>query len=243
MIKHGTYNILLSGVILIMGNISCQAGDKKTDEFKALRKKMVATQIQRRGVKDERVLQAMLKVERHRFVPAKYQRHAYEDRPLPIGEGQTISQPYIVALMTEVLELDSTKKVLEVGTGSGYQAAILGEICDSVYTIEIIEILGTRAQELLKDLDYKNVFVKVGDGYKGWKEHGPYDGIIVTCAPSHIPPPLIEQLAENGKLVIPVDVDYGQDLVLMSKHKGEVAQKSVIPVRFVPMTKEDGSEY
>lgn len=243
MIKPIIRYIFLSGVILIMGNVSCKAGDKTADEFKTLREKMVVTQIQGRGVKDEKVLQAMRSVERHRFVPEKYRRHAYEDRPLPIGEGQTISQPYIVALMTEVLELDSTKKVLEVGTGSGYQAAILGEICDSVYTIEIVEILGKRAQELLKDLDYKNVFVKVGDGYKGWKEHGPYDGIIVTCAPSHIPPPLIDQLAENGKLIIPVDVDFGQDLILMSKHNGEVTQKSVIPVRFVPMTKEDGSEY
>ncbi len=239
-------NVLITvicGVILIMENSGCRAADKNAEEFTKLREKMVKAQIQRRGVTDKKVLEAVLKVERHRFVPVSQQFHAYDDRPLGIGEGQTISQPYIVALMTDVLELDNTKKVLEVGTGSGYQAAVLGEICDSVFTIEIIEKLGKRSQKLLADLGYDNIYVKIGDGYKGWEKHGPFDGIIVTCAPSHIPPPLIDQLAENGKMVIPVDVDFGQDLVLMTKENGEVTQKSVIPVRFVPMTKEDGSEY
>ncbi len=242
MIKNAI-SIIMCGVIIIMGTNGCRAADKNAEEFAKLRAKMVKTQIQRRGVTDKKVLEALLKVERHRFVPVSQQFHAYEDRPLGIGEGQTISQPYIVALMTEVLELDNTKKVLEVGTGSGYQAAVLGEICDSVFSIEIIEKLGKQAQKLLADLGYDNVYVKIGDGYKGWKKYGPFDGIIVTCAPSHIPPPLIDQLAENGKMVIPVDVDFGQDLVLMTKENGEVTQETVTGVRFVPMTKEDGSEY
>lgn len=235
--------IILYGVMMNIFNIGCKAKDINSDEFEKLRATMVKTQIERRGVKDEKVLNAMRKVERHKFVPEQYIEHSYEDRPLPIGEGQTISQPYIVALMTEVLDLDSTKKVLEVGTGSGYQAAVLAEICDSVYTIEIVEILGKRADKLLSELEYKNIKVKVGDGYKGWEEYSPFDGVIVTCAPSHVPQPLIDQMAENGKMVIPVDVAFGQDLILLIKEGGKLKRESIIPVRFVPMTKEDGTEY
>lgn len=243
MITKTVLPYIFSGVILIMITTGCNAKDKNPAELKNLREQMVTSQIERRGVTDKKVLQAMLKVERHRFVSGNHIKHAYEDRPLPIGEGQTISQPYIVALMTEVLELDSSKRVLEIGTGSGYQAAVLAEICDSVYTIEIIEVLGKRADKALKECGYSNVAVKIGDGYKGWKEHAPFDAIIVTCAPSKVPQPLVDQLAEGGKLVIPVDVDFGQDLILLTKEKGKVKRKSVIPVRFVPMTKEDGTEY
>lgn len=237
------YLILLYGVLLNMFNIKCKAKDIDSDEFARMREHMVKTQIERRGVEDEKVLDAMREVERHKFVPEHYRERSYDDGPLPIGEGQTISQPYIVALMTEVLDLDSTKKVLEVGTGSGYQAAVLAEICDSVYTIEIVEVLGKRSKKLLAELGYENVKVKIGDGYKGWEEHRPFDGVIVTCAPSHVPQPLIDQMAEGGKMVIPVDVAFGQDLILLVKTEGKVERKSIIPVRFVPMTKEDGTEY
>lgn len=198
---------------------------------------MVETQIIARGVKDKRVLEAMLKVERHKFVPLNLQKYAYEDYPLEIGEGQTISQPYIVALMTELLELKGNEKVLEIGTGSGYQAAILAELCKKVYTIEIIPSLAENAKKLLKNLGYKNIKVKTGDGFYGWKEYAPFDGIIVTCAPSDIPKPLIDQLAEGGRMVIPVG-DIYQELLLIKKEKGKLIRKSIIPVRFVPMTGE-----
>lgn len=205
------------------------------ENFNFLRKKMVETQIIARGVKDKRVLEAMLKVERHKFVPLNLQKYAYEDYPLEIGEDQTISQPYIVALMTELLELKGNEKVLEIGTGSGYQAAILAELCKEVYTIEIIPSLARRAKGLLKKLEYKNIKVKIGDGFYGWKEYAPFDGIIVTCAPATIPPKLIEQLAEGGRMVIPVG-DIYQELLLIRKIKGKLIKKSIIPVRFVPMT-------
>lgn len=233
--------IVFFGVFLNMFGTGCKA--RNGDSFSQQRERMVQGQIQRRGIKNEKVLSVLEKVERHRFVPEEYRNSAYEDRPLPIGEGQTISQPYIVALMTEVLDLDSTEKVLEIGTGSGYQAAVLAEICDSVYTIEINAVLGRRAEKLLDDLGYDNIKVKVGDGYQGWKEYSPFDAIIVTCAPSHIPQPLKDQLAEAGKLVIPVGDSFTQELVLMTKVKGELEQKDVIPVIFVPMIKENGTRY
>ncbi len=202
-----------------------------------MREKMVETQIKSRGVKDERVLSAMLKVERHRFVPEAYESQAYSDQPLPIGEGQTISQPYIVALMTELLELKGDEKVLEVGTGSGYQAAILAELAKEVYTIEIIETLANSSKELLLRLGYKNIHVKVGDGYLGWPEVAPFDAIIVTCAPDHIPKPLLEQLKEGGRLVVPVGT-YSQELKKVVKRSGKIETTDVIPVIFVPMTGE-----
>jgi protein-L-isoaspartate(D-aspartate) O-methyltransferase len=238
------FHLLLSGAIVMTAFAGgCRAQGVSERGFAVLRERMVKAQVERRGVKDRRVLDAMEKVPRHRFVPDRYVDESYEDRPLPIGEGQTISQPYIVALMTEVLALDSTKKVLEIGTGSGYQAAVLAEICDSVYTVEIIEDLGKRAEKLLAELGCGNIAVRIGDGHKGWKEHSPFDAIIVTCAPSSVPEPLIEQLAENGRLVIPVDTLWGQDLILMEKTGGNLKKKSVLPVRFVPMVKEDGTEY
>ncbi|MCD4788392.1 MAG: protein-L-isoaspartate(D-aspartate) O-methyltransferase [Bacteroidales bacterium] len=221
----------------------CNSQDSSKDQYATQREDMVRYQIKARGVKDKKVLDAMLKVERHLFVLPEYTSQAYEDHPLPVGEGQTISQPYIVALMTEVLGPDSTKKVLEIGTGSGYQAAVLAEICDSVYTIEIFESLGTKAKNLLKVLGYDNVKVKIGDGYKGWKEHSPFDAIIVTCAPTHIPQPLKDQLTEGGKMIIPVGESYAQELVLLEKKNGRIVQKDIIAVRFVPMINEKGKKY
>jgi protein-L-isoaspartate(D-aspartate) O-methyltransferase len=169
--------------------------------------------------------------------PEKMRRFAYEDRPLPIGEDQTISQPYIVALMTELLGLKGGEKVLEIGTGSGYQAAILAEIAKEVYTIEIIESLANTAEERLQKMGYKNITVKWGDGYQGWEEHAPFDGVIVTAAPDHIPQPLVDQLKIGGRMVIPVG-DYFQELKLLTKTEEGVKEKSVLPVRFVPMTGE-----
>jgi len=232
--------ILASSLIYAL---SACAEEAVSQDFKKLRDLMVTTQIEARGVKNKKILEAMRKVERHKFVPKEHINAAYEDHPLPIGEGQTISQPYIVALMTEVLDPDGTKKVLEIGTGSGYQAAVLAELVQGVYTIEIIDVLGKRAEKLLSDLGYKNVKVKTGDGYKGWKEHGPFDAIIVTCAPSHIPQPLKDQLAEGGRMVIPVGERYHQELILLTKEKGMIKQKEIIPVVFVPMFGENGKKY
>lgn len=202
--------------------------------FAQKRKAMVENQIKSRGIKDPRILDAMLKVKRHRFVPPHIRHSAYEDYPLPIGEGQTISQPYIVALMSELLAPKSTERILEIGTGSGYQTAILAELAGEVYTIEILEPLARQSERLLKELNYKNIKVKIGDGFLGWPESFPYDGIIVTCAPEKIPPPLLEQLAEGGRLVIPVG-RYWQDLKLVRKIKNRIKEEDVIPVRFVPM--------
>ncbi len=206
-------------------------------DWETLRKEMVEKQIIARGVKDKRVIQAMLKVKRHLFVPPPYRPLAYTDQPLPIGEGQTISQPYIVALMTELLQLKGEEKVLEVGTGSGYQAAILAELAKEVYTIEILPALAESAEKRLKKMGYENIKVKCGDGYIGWEEYAPFDAIIVTCAPDHIPKPLLEQLKEGGRMVIPVGSIY-QELLLIEKKGGKIFKKSIIPVRFVPMTGE-----
>ena len=208
-----------------------------------LRERMIKTQIESRGIKDPAVLAAMRKVERHLFLPASYASSAYNDHPLPIGEGQTISQPYIVALMTEVLKLQRSDKVLEIGTGSGYQAAILGELCDSVYTIEIVDVLGERSAKLLRDLGYSNIKVMVGDGYKGWPMYAPFDAIIVTCSPTEIPVPLQEQLAEGGRMVIPVGKRSAQELVLLTKRDGKLQQDNIVSVRFVPMVDSTGAVY
>jgi protein-L-isoaspartate(D-aspartate) O-methyltransferase len=183
----------------------------------------------------------MLKVPREKFVPVYLKGLSYYDGPLPIGEGQTISQPYIVALMTELLELDGSKKVLEVGTGSGYQAAILAELAQQVYTIEILEPLAKNAEKILKELGYSNVKVKCGDGFLGWKEYAPFDAIIVTCAPQAVPAPLIEQLKDGGRLVIPVGTTW-QELKLITKKGKDIRTETIIPVRFVPMTGKEAEK-
>ncbi len=198
---------------------------------------MVESQIRRRGVTDQEVLAAMERVPRHEFVPDTLKPQAYADHPLPIGYGQTISQPYIVALMTELLELEHSDKVLEVGTGSGYQAAILAEIAAEVYTVEIIKPLAEEARERLKRLGYTNFYVLAGDGYNGWPEHAPFDAIVVTCAPEHIPQPLVDQLADGGRLVIPIGPPGGyQTLWQISKHGDRTEQRDVTGVLFVPLT-------
>jgi protein-L-isoaspartate(D-aspartate) O-methyltransferase len=201
--------------------------------------KMVDTQIRRRGVTDDEVLAALERVPRHEFVPKQYQSQAYADHPLPIGHGQTISQPYIVALMTELLQLKNTDRVLEIGTGSGYQAAILSEIVAEVYTVEIIEPLAFDARERLARLGFANVHTLHADGYHGWEEHGPYDAIIVTAAPDHIPQPLVRQLKDGAKLVIPVGPPGGyQTLWEITKIGDEVKKRNVTGVLFVPLTGE-----
>lgn len=204
------------------------------------RQRMVATQIQARLVKDPNVLKAMRIVPRHAFVPKRQERYAYIDQPLPIEHGQTISQPYIVAFMTEALKLDPNSKVLEIGTGSGYQAAVCAEIARKVYTIEIVPELAKSAKALLKKLGYKNVFVRAGDGFFGWPEKGPFDAIIGTAAAGRIPPPLLEQLKPGGRMILPVRGRFGyQYLELIAKDKkGKIQKRQVMPVRFVPMTGE-----
>lgn len=212
------------------------------DDYKAKRKKMVETQLIRRGITDQSTLESMVKVPRHRFVPAKIVNYAYNDSPLQIGYGQTISQPYIVAFMTEILQLDKNSIVLEVGTGSGYQAAVLAEIVDSVYTIEIIKELGIAADKRLKNLGYKNITVKLADGYYGWRDHKPFDAIIVTAAAEYIPPPLIKQLKEGGKMIIPVGSPFlTQQLLLVEKKNGKTRTTNLMFVRFVPFTRKDGN--
>jgi protein-L-isoaspartate(D-aspartate) O-methyltransferase len=209
------------------------------NRFTGLRHEMVDRQIRARGVKDPRVLGAVEKVPRHLFVPAPLKHAAYGDHPLPIGEGQTISQPYIVAFMTEALDLKPDDKVLEIGTGSGYQAAVLAELVQEVYTIEIVEELGRRAQGLLEQMGYRNVHVRIGDGYRGWPEEAPFDAIMVTAAPDEIPERLVSQLKEGGRLVLPVGKSGGvQELILGRKVGGRLKTETLMAVRFVPMVKE-----
>lgn len=219
--------------ILILAGLSAQ------DSYEKSRSDMVATQIKARGVSDPATLAAMENVKRHLFVPASYRASAYEDRPLPIGYGQTISQPYMVAFMTEVIEPKPGFKVLEIGTGSGYQAAVLAEIVGKVYTIEIVEALGKQAQERLAQLGYDNVEVRIGDGYHGWEEAGPFDAIVVTAGAEFIPSPLVEQLKEGGKMVIPVGPhSQVQTLMLIEKKGGKTTTTRLFPVRFVPFVRE-----
>ena len=205
-----------------------------TKNFSREREKMVESQIKNRGVKDEKVLEAMKKVPRHLFVSKEMLPYAYSDEPLPIGYGQTISQPYIVAYMTEVLQLTGRERVLEVGTGSGYQAAVLAEIAEEVYTIEILGELSLRAQKILSQLGYKNINFKIGDGTLGWPEYAPYDGIIVTAAPSKVPEALQKQLGISGRMIIPVGSTF-QELVLITRGKKKFKKKKLLPVRFVPL--------
>jgi len=202
-----------------------------------MREKMVKTQVERRGIRDARVLAALRRVERHKFVPDGLRPRAYDDGALPIGEGQTISQPYIVAIMSELLELQPGHRVLEVGTGSGYQAAVLAELVLHVYTIEILEPLANQSRKRLSELGYTNITVRHGDGYQGWAGEAPFDAVIVTAAPDHVPQPLVDQLRVGGRMVVPVGRGT-QDLVLLVKGADGVRRKTIIPVRFVPMTGE-----
>lgn len=227
--------LLAAGPALIVLGATCAGGAGQGDSDAESRRRMVETQIVARGVRDGAVLDAMRRVPRHRFVPVSDRHLSYSDGPLPIGQGQTISQPYIVALMTELAAVDRDSKVLEVGTGSGYQAAVLGEIAGSVFTIEIVPDLGKRSAALLENLGYANVTVRVGDGYDGWPEEAPFDAIVVTAAPEKVPQPLLDQLKVGGRLVIPVGVGY-QELVVITRTAQGYDRRSTIPVRFVPMT-------
>lgn len=207
--------------------------------YDALRNAMVRTQLEARGINHPATLQAMRKVPRHLFVPANYRKYAYDDGPLPIGYHQTISQPYIVAYMTQLLAPKASDRVLEIGAGSGYQAAILAEIVSEVYTIEIVKELGQRTQKLMDKLGYDNVHVIIGDGYSGLDTKAPFDIIIVTAAPEEIPPPLIDQLKEGGRMVIPVGPEAStQTLTLLEKRDGRIIKSNLTPVRFVPFTRE-----
>ena len=208
------------------------------DPYEQARLDMVRYQIERRGIADEAVLTAMRTVPRHLFVPDEFLKQAYEDHPLPIGYNQTISQPFIVAWMTELLHVKEGAKVLEVGTGSGYQAAILGEMGLEVYTVEIIEALAAQATERLANMQYDNIRVAHKDGYYGWEEHAPFDAIIVTCAPDHVPPDLVKQLKDGGRMVVPVGPPGGyQSLFLITKEDGQAKSESLGGVRFVPLTR------
>jgi protein-L-isoaspartate(D-aspartate) O-methyltransferase len=230
---------LLRLLVLLLGFVGCEPGSpiRAADPAQA-RQAMVESQIAARGITNPRVLDAMRSVPRHEFVPASVRAEAYVDAPLPIGYQQTISQPYIVALMTEQLAPKPADRILEIGTGSGYQAAVLAKLAAEVYTIEIVEPLAKRAAADLARLDFNNVHVRAGDGYKGWPEKGPFDAVIVTCAPDHVPQPLVEQLKEGGRMLIPVG-NYGdQRLYVLQKRGDKVEQRAILPVAFVPMTGE-----
>lgn len=224
---------------VLLSTTSCESADPdwQAGAVGHSREFMIEKQLKDRGITDARVLKAMMEVPRHELVPENQRDRAYDDRPLPIGHGQTISQPYIVAFMTEHLAPKPDDRVLEVGTGSGYQAAVLGKLVKDVYTIEIVAPLAARAKKDLTRLGLENVHVKAGDGYLGWPEQAPFDSVIVTCAPDHIPEPLVEQLAEGGTMVIPVGEEGRlQELYLLRKKDGVVKREAVLPVRFVPMT-------
>ena len=210
-------------------------GFSQQTDWKNWTKKMVREQIIRRGISNNQVIDVMQNTPRHRFVPDGVADYAYQDNALPIGKGQTISQPYIVAFMTETLDVDSTYKVLEIGTGSGYQAAVLSPLVKHVYTIEIVKMLAQRADSTLKALSYNNVTVRWGDGYKGWPEQAPFDRIIGTAAPPEIPKALIDQLKPGGKMVLPVGTNWQEIVVLTKSKSGKIQKKNVLPVRFVPM--------
>ncbi len=219
------------------GPFFSHCGENET--YARKRKEMVRRQLKSRDIKDKKVLEVMGNVPRHLFVSPSYRGQAYEDYPLPIDEGQTISQPYIVALMTQILKLEEGEKVLEIGTGSGYQAAVLTHFTDQVFSIEIREKLAKKAEKTLKRLDYDQVQVKWGDGYVGWEEHAPFDAIIVTCAANHVPPPLFKQLDEGGRLLIPLGSTlYFQTLTLITKIEGKPKVRHILGVRFVPMIGE-----
>jgi len=219
--------------------ICCALNGQLIDDYVTARNQMVDVQISRRGVSDQRVLNALLQVPRHLFVPAEMRPYSYDDSPLPIGYDQTISQPYIVAYMTELLQVDTSHSVLEIGTGSGYQAAVLARLARQVYSIEIVPELGWRSAALLEELNYSNISVRIGDGYKGWPDAAPFDRIIVTAAPEEIPPELINQLKPGGRMILPVGPRWwSQELLIITKDiSGQIKQKKTIAVRFVPMVR------
>jgi len=210
----------------------------KEDKFREKRIKMVDLQIRAKGVRSSKVLEIMEKVPRHCFIPENTQAHAYADEPLPIGKGQTISQPYIVAYMTDALNLDGNEKILEIGTGSGYQTAILAEIGREIFTVEVVKLLAARAKKVLSELSYNNIQFKLGDGNEGWEEHALYDAILVTAAPPKIPEKLIEQLKIGGRMILPVGVTF-QELVYIEKLEKKIRKKKLLPVRFVPLISMD----
>jgi protein-L-isoaspartate(D-aspartate) O-methyltransferase len=225
-------------IVWVLVNAGCHEKQAEVNDFVSERERMVQEQLMPRGIHEGRVLAAIAKVPREEFVPQEARAASYTDQPLPIGYGQTISQPFVVAFMTEQLQLKRDDRVLEIGTGSGYQAAILAELVAEVYSIEIIEPLAKNAEATLARLGYKNVQVKAGDGYKGWPERAPFDAVIVTCAPSHVPPPLVDQMKEGGRMIIPVGGLGEQELYLLEKKNGQLEQRAVLPVRFVPMAGE-----
>ena len=231
-------SVAQSLILAAIAASGCGQNASSVLDFAAQRQQMVQLQLKTRGINDARVLAAMAKVPREEFVAPESRTASYEDGPLPIGYGQTISQPYIVAFMTEQLRPKPSDRVLEVGTGSGYQAAILAELVSEVYSIEIVEPLAKNAEATLQRLGYKNVHLKIGDGYKGWPEKGPFDAIIVTCAPDKVPQPLVDQLKDDGRMVIPVGDRFAQQLYLLEKKNGQLKQSATLPVRFVPMTSE-----
>jgi protein-L-isoaspartate(D-aspartate) O-methyltransferase len=230
----GLYHIALKLIAAICVVMTAACTSEGETSMERLRELMVKNQIEARGVSDQRVLEAMRKIERHKFVPGQHAASAYEDHPLPIGHGQTISQPYIVALMTELCELRGNEKVLEIGTGSGYQAAILSLLAAEVYSIEIVDPLAKSARQKLKELGYRNVEIRTGDGYQGWPEKAPFDVIMLTASPPKIPQALIDQLADGGVLIAP-EGDFSQELIKITKVKGKITKKTVTYVRFVPM--------
>jgi len=235
--------VLLCCLVLLAGSSAFASDLEMHDlQLRSLRKQMVRHQIQRRGIADQRVLDAMVDVPRHLFVPKEQRAEAYVDHPLPIAQGQTISQPYIVALMTSLLELDGSQKVLEIGTGSGYQAAVLASLAREVYTIEIREELGRDADRLLRRLGYENVEIRIGNGYRGWPEEAPFDAIIVTASPTEIPDELVAQLKIGGRMVVPVGGGVVQSLELLTKTAAGVISKDIVPVRFVPMIGGDSQD-
>ncbi len=229
--------ILLIFIIFLLIVIYEHDKIDEIDDYVEKRQNMVVSQLKSRDIVDSKVLQSMLTVPRHQFVDEHIRESAYNDYPLSIGEGQTISQPYIVALMTQLLELKGDEKVLEIGTGSGYQAAVLAEIVKEVYTVEIYESLSKKSEKLIKDLGFRNIHFKIGDGYYGWEEYAPYDAIIVTCAPDHVPPSLLQQIKDDGgRIVIPVGgIWMVQTLMKIEKIEGKIKSKGIIGVRFVPM--------
>ena len=230
------YCLIILMMLGMLWSFDCAAKNSQKDISwdKLARQEMVSSQIVARGIRDKRLTQAMLDVQRHKFVPQNLEKLAYGDYPLPIDEGQTISQPYIVALMTHELQLKASDRVLEVGTGSGYQAAVLSLLVDEVFTVEIIESLADSAAKRLAALGYDNVHVRYGDGFLGWPEQAPFDAIIITCAPPKLPEPLVEQLAEGGRLIVPLGEEF-QMLTLYTKVDGVLKEREITPVLFVPM--------